>query len=496
MEYCAFLRVDDEIARFCEAGSYLTDTQVYKPFLVYWRQMAPSESSENPTITTVEIPRSLSIPEVRKNEPLSDEEMGNLLAAIGNNEAKALTLIAMKRGSIYTPKRLRKAVWEIQGDKKGWPISDMAVLGYCRFSFEDIGLVAKSVSDSIRGTWGYIKTDYGEEQGDALAGLLLDFSLNHEGVSLYQIFGATQSTSEEREVDSSAGKTEFKTRSPLRRLRVLWELVTSEGQMSVTTLSKLLDENPDMINAHLERLSVFNLVHFETTKFGEEITAYQLSENLPDQPPTLLFHRPTLTKSMYELISSDPNKTWGTHELIEAINTKRKAVNKLPLSRPNARFVGILKHLEREGYVTQIGFKGEERSKVWVDEDQRVVLIDILTLIDNFQRQDPEVLREGRLLAANFTGTEFSKLWAKAKKYSSMANKVPREDSRNEVLDYLREHPKSTTAQLTTYLSKIQERNVAQANTRFLLNELRNSGLVAKSQDKVVKWSVSSQQEN
>ena len=45
-------------------------------------------------MTTIEAPRPLFVPET-KRERLSDEELGNLLAAFGNNEAKAVTLIAM-----------------------------------------------------------------------------------------------------------------------------------------------------------------------------------------------------------------------------------------------------------------------------------------------------------------------------------------------------------------------------------------------------------------
>lgn len=149
-------------------------------------------------MTTVEIPRLPAVPEVRKKERLSDEELGNLLAAFGNNEAKAVTLIAMRKGVIYSEYDLYSAVIEKQGEGVGWRQSRGVPFTYCRSSFENIGLVAKSVSDPVLETWGYLKTDYGEELGDALAGLLLDFSLRHPEVSLYDIFGSTTSRGEKK----------------------------------------------------------------------------------------------------------------------------------------------------------------------------------------------------------------------------------------------------------------------------------------------------------
>ena len=44
--------------------------------------------------------------EVKPPERISDQEIGNLLAAFGNNESKALTLVLMHPGVIYTKRDL------------------------------------------------------------------------------------------------------------------------------------------------------------------------------------------------------------------------------------------------------------------------------------------------------------------------------------------------------------------------------------------------------
>lgn len=95
-------------------------------------------------------------------ERLGDEEMGNLISASGNSEAKAITLGAMRHGIIYTRGDLHKEVLYIQGEKPGWRINHNGPFSYCEASFEPIGLVAREVTTSSGlQKVGYIKTKGG-----------------------------------------------------------------------------------------------------------------------------------------------------------------------------------------------------------------------------------------------------------------------------------------------------------------------------------------------
>lgn len=113
-------------------------------------------------------------------EQLSDEQLGNLLAAVGNHEAKAVTFLVMRSETTYTAEDIHKAVIEAQGTLPGWRIHHQSAFKYCERSLSPIGLVAKEVVDPNLNTYGYARTEYGERIGVSLAGLLLDFSRKYD----------------------------------------------------------------------------------------------------------------------------------------------------------------------------------------------------------------------------------------------------------------------------------------------------------------------------
>jgi hypothetical protein len=105
-------------------------------------------------------------------EKISDEELGNLISSLGNNEAKALTLAIMKKNIVYSASDLRHALIDIQGKPPAWQIGGRTAFDYCIWSLAPIGLVAREVQDPGKDTYGYVKTRYGEQMGDSLSGLL------------------------------------------------------------------------------------------------------------------------------------------------------------------------------------------------------------------------------------------------------------------------------------------------------------------------------------
>ena len=467
--------------------------------MVYWRQMPPSESSENPAMTTIESPRPLFVPEVRKNEPLSDEELGNLLAAIGNNEAKAITLIAMGKGVIYDRYDLDSEMIRTQGDTLGWRQSRGVPFNYCANSLENIGLVAKSVSDSNLETWGYIKTDYGEEQGDALAGLLLDFSLRHPEVSLYDIFGSTSSGGKDREIEASLGLTGFKNRSPLACLKLIWELATT-NELRVIDLGNNHGKPNQEPQEYLSRLKECGLIHYEFTAEHQPYAQYQLALNSPLETPGYKTRQPLMTKDVYELLKRDPNKIWMLEDLRVAYFAKKKAENP-DFDRNNTstknRLSRVLSNLERAGYVYRPGGRRYERTTVWVDEEHKLLFIDLLTLIDQFQNQDSDTLRKGRMLAVSFSPRQIGTLMAKAKEHSPQANKFFREETEKHILSFLNDHSKSTTREVRKSIIDYQKRNVSTGNIRAILRKLKSGGKIKETLEKGInKWSLASEQDN
>src|SRR3989344_5311749 len=140
-------------------------------------------------------------PEIKVREKLSDEELGNLISAVGNHEAKAITLGLMLPGNTYSAYQLYKGIIGLQGEDMGWNISDRVPFGYCQSTLYPIGLVAQELIDPDLKTVGFMKTSRGRNEGDALAGLTLDFSLRYPEFSLQDFFGNTASSSKLQETN-------------------------------------------------------------------------------------------------------------------------------------------------------------------------------------------------------------------------------------------------------------------------------------------------------
>src|SRR3990167_4100505 len=179
----------------------------------------------------------------KPNEKLTDEQMGNLLAAFGNNESKAATLLLMRSETIYTMYDIHKSFMSSQGENPGWGINYAVPFSYCQNSLAPIGLVAKETIDETQEAYGYVITDYGETMGKPLAGLLLDFSKRYSDNSLVDLFGGTASKYSGGGEDIE-NKDEHKKRSPLTRYKIYYELATATSfPMQTERLAEAVGED-------------------------------------------------------------------------------------------------------------------------------------------------------------------------------------------------------------------------------------------------------------
>jgi hypothetical protein len=79
----------------------------------------------------------------------------------------------MQPGHVYSCSDLRRLMHERQGQPLIWRLSPSLAFEYCAHSLAPIGLVTQEVLDPADlSTYGYIKTPYGQEKGEALAGHL------------------------------------------------------------------------------------------------------------------------------------------------------------------------------------------------------------------------------------------------------------------------------------------------------------------------------------
>ena len=91
----------------------------------------------------------------KPKEKLSDERLGDLLSAVGNHEAKAITLILMRNGNVFDRSNLYGEVLSSQGESKKWRVGWGDPFKYWRHSLAPIGLVAKKTLSKDLSTYGY-----------------------------------------------------------------------------------------------------------------------------------------------------------------------------------------------------------------------------------------------------------------------------------------------------------------------------------------------------
>ena len=206
-----------------------------------------------------------------ERKPISDAEVGGLLAAIGNHEGKALLLLAMQAEQPYTRTQLRGVLKEQQGPKDRWKgMNESLPFLWCQHSLSPIGLVVKEIVDPERGTVGYMKKEKGDELGQALAGHLLAFSEEHPEVSLNGFFGSTQMSPKRKVVEDQQEKDE-RSRAPLTRARIFAELVTTAVPIREADFARDFVEGypaeyqdrSSSLRAHLKNLSNSNVISVE-----------------------------------------------------------------------------------------------------------------------------------------------------------------------------------------------------------------------------------------
>lgn len=390
-----------------------------------------------------EVPRT---PE-RPKERLSDEEMGNFISALGNHEAKAITLCLMTPGIIYSRGDLHRAVIWAQGQNKGWRMNRQVSFDYCQKSLSPIGLVTREVINPDLSAYGYIKTDYGDKIGVPLAGLLLDFSLRHPDFSLQDFFGRTHSSSQSQEID----ETEYKKRAPITRLKIFWEILTSSPLIQTRDIVKQIGyaSTAENIGKHLFNLSRNGLLSYEAVTKGEAHVFYRLSETPPFSEPEPYDRDRKLTNFAYQLLKEDGNREWSAEVIKERYQQYLETQVKSLLNEKNlmGRISSILSHLVKKGYARRRKFIGGQKgSEVTLTEEQRKVLLELVTLLDRFQNQDPAVLELGKRLASQIiTNSEkVSLLFAKAKERSSDAGSLPIQETADDILRIVSSYPGST----------------------------------------------------
>lgn len=395
----------------------------------------------------------------RKELQIPDVQTEDFLSAFGNNELKALTLIAMADGNLYDDFSLRR--------KLGWTGNRGRFTGYCTHSLAPIGLVVKEAIDSGSYTpWGYRITDFGSGKGVPLAGALLKWSLDHPQLSLYQMFGSTSS----HVFKDGNGESEEKKRSAQTRLKIFWELSTvSNNTTTLAYLTTSLNEYPTLIAQHIENLDRLGVVTLDSIKPGEPFSYYRQAENPPIEKPRPARTEYLLTENVHGILQKSKER-WLTIEDVvdELVKINSRYQNYFNLVPEVAR---ILADLKRQGYAQVQKFSHFFRSEITFTEEQREAMASLVALVDAFQRPDPETFREGKVTASAIIVNSqlINRLLTRGIEASPLTDAAEPEETLSMVYKILSERSNRTVEEIQAALEEKYHKSYARNTLRTLL---------------------------
>ena len=388
-------------------------------------------------------------------------ELDNLLPAVGNNEIKALTLMTMGDGNLYTDYDLRR--------KLDWRGRRGMFTQYCTHSLAPIGLVVKEVIDFDGNTWGWKISDLGEEEGLPLAGALSQWSLDHPRFSLYQMFGATSSHFPRTSDEESSHE---KKRASKTRLQIFWELTTApNNKVRLVDIETSSGEYSTLISQHIENMGRLKVVQYDSTKPGKSFAHYKLADVLPPEPPKPRRSSISLTNNVYKILLENRETFLSIEqingELIKRDIRYRKYANLKP------EVSGILSSLKKQGHAVTEKFGHGIQSEITFSDEQREAMSSITTLLDAFQRQDPRILLNGRLSAAAILSDQhlINILMDKALKNSPGMAAINSQEAYSLVTSVIGKYPNSTAEEIQKILEEEYNKSYSRNTLRALLRE-------------------------
>lgn len=447
--------------------------------------------------------RHLEELDLRYKERLSDEHLINLLSSLGNNEPKAITLLLMKPGIVYTTRSLARLVNDSQGEAPGWKISTPLPFVYCEKSFADIGLVAQRVTDKNENQYGYVKTEDGVVYGNCLGALLLDFSLRHPEIPLNALLGATSSPSPITIVESVAGNTiEYKKRSVGTRLWIFYELLTRDLPVREVDLTNALKYDHAIISSNLRQLQRYGIIQHESRGNVEHFVQYKVLPAEDIQFPILDHGDKTVTDTVYRVLQSEPDKYWSVAEVTERVKERLTSEGSVESvirnvdriqTKFSSRVYRALSLLKSQDLALVKEYSGGSQSVINLTPEQCVTIHEFLSIISRFQDRDVDIINEGFRRARSFSSQDFATLMAKAREQSPHVSPNPDGDSAT-VLNTVRNNPGLTKGEL---YKRILEEGTAQfsfGKLEHMLKVLRDHGTLKIGEDRLAgkyRWFVS-----
>lgn len=429
-----------------------------------------------------------------QEERISNEELGNLLAAIGNGEQKAmlLSVMALHPYTIFTGNDMRQHIADAQGlpfntkVSDGWVESNTSLENHCSSSFSMIGLVSEELKDRENNVYGYMVTRKGLVEGQVLAGLLLDYSERHD-VALRAIFSDTSSQGNERKVGVGDQQFDFKNRAPLNRMKILKALLSLPMPAKAVDVSyQMIGLDRDTVGEHCRDLGENGIITFKPGPKEGSRVEYRL-KNIPevvDLHPKFK----KLTGDVCRILESEADRNWTTDSLIEKLVQEDESRQSQTALRNSLG--KVLGKLRNDGVIDVLQAQGG----ISLTHEQRSNIGELIDILEKFQSRDAETFTRGRQLAFEFATQPQKALsaLARAKQFSSHAEALTQGVVNKVIISAISENPGSTADDVRDYLQRIYNYKLKPPTIRNYLARLRSEGIIESTGKvgSVMHWNI------
>ncbi len=409
-----------------------------------------------------------ALPELfNSSEFLNDQQLSTLIGGIGNNEGKALLLVAMATGgSAYTSRPLHGLITGLPGMDSVEAGSIYTQKGWCQSSIGPAGLVENHGSDGTQ------VTSLGLRLGVPLAGLLLNHADKYD-VPLVELFGETRSSSE--------------VPSQFIRLRIMEELLTHPGGMQLGDLvTSTYASNQVVIEKQLRKLANADLITYDDW----DSATCQIRYEVPSESRSSLADKAGFTGTIaeYLLQASETSHDQVVNYCIQTV----PGFNQLDPRAQSAKVSVVMFNLKRQGLVQKL--EGKERPfelDVSLTPEQLEQWTDLCNKLESFKNQEPEVLAKWTKVAFDFITdpAKVRRAYERFRDSSARANHIEK-NLGSIVLNALQDSGGSASVREVVKLASDRRGNsVSHFGVVRVLNHLAAEGLVNRHQDKVVMFS-------
>lgn len=412
---------------------------------------------------------------------LPESKIFDLLSSVGNGEHKALELIAMREGVIYSRNALYQEIMDHQEQNNRWKMSKSTPFDHCSDSLSSIGLVTRETLSPDGSAWGYQITEYGLRTGVPFAGALLKWSHEHPDFSLHKMFGSTQSKiiRDEQSLD--------KKRAQETRYKIFWEISTNPtNRIRTTDIANGINEGTGHTHSHLMPLKKNGVIFYESVEHGQPAVYFKLKEGVPTGGATSFSADKSLSEGVYDLIRQRYRVVLSGEEIANMLIQQYPKYRDLSKKYLITRISNILSYFEKQGYVEREKFSRYFKSEIALSDEQRRAVLSLVNFIDNFKNGDIGTIKEGKEFAQRALNDPklFSELMLKAKEASPYANLTSREDTYSYIISIIQDNPDSTASHIMQRLGENYDIKLMRYSVLELLRNLTREGRIASAKTK------------